>query len=171
MILQHHVHRTGADCVSTARWRAATLLAGVFFVLAQAAAADLAPTGRWQTYDDKTKKARGIVRIWEEKSALFGRIEGTVDPEEAKKVCDKCPGDRKNRPVVGLLILRNMKKKADEYTGGDILDPDNGSVYRCTMHLTEEGRKLVVRGYIGFSLLGRSQYWVRLADAPGTGAQ
>lgn len=162
MILTRHFGSTGGDCASAMRRRAAKLLALLFVLMAQAAAAGVSPAGRWQTFDDKTKKARGIVRIWEEHGAFFGKIEATLDPEEGKHVCDKCPGDRKDKPVIGLLILRNMKQKGSEYSGGDILDPDNGSVYRCTIRLAEEGRKLIVRGYIGFSLLGRSQYWVRL---------
>ena len=98
--------------------------------------------------------------LYEEKGLLFGRVETLVDPD-AVKICDKCSDERKGRPVTGMVVVRRMKKDGDEYTGGDILDPKSGSVYRCKMRLVDQGRKLSVRGYLGFSLFGRSQTWVR----------
>jgi len=65
-----------------------------------------------------------------------------------------------------MVVVRRMKKEGDEYTGGDILDPKNGSVYRCKMHLIDQGRKLSVRGYLGVSLFGRSQTWIREGSGP-----
>ena len=119
------------------------------------------PAGRWRTFDDKIAgKAKAIIVLYEEKGLLFGRVETLVDPD-AVKICDKCSDERKGRPVTGMVVVRRMKKDGDEYTGGDILDPKNGSVYRCKMRLIDEGRKLSVRGYIGFSLFGRSQTWIR----------
>ena len=118
------------------------------------------PAGRWRTVDDKTGKAKAIIVLYEEKGLLFGRVETLVDPD-AVKICDKCSDERKGQAVTGMVVVRRMKKDGDEYTGGDILDPKNGSVYRCKMRLIDEGRKLSVRGYIGFSLFGRSQTWVR----------
>ena len=124
-------------------------------------AENLSPTGLWRTIDDKTHKPRGLVRIFEQDGAIFGRIEASFDPVEAKQVCQKCEGDRKNKPVIGLLILRNMKKRGSDYAGGDILDPDTGWIYKCKMSLDEDGRKLTVRGYVGMALIGRSQTWIR----------
>ncbi len=98
--------------------------------------------------------------LYEEKGLLFGRVETLVDPD-AVKICDKCSDERKGQAVTGMVVVRRMKKDGDEYTGGDILDPKNGSVYRCKMRLVDQGRKLSVRGYIGFSLFGRSQTWIR----------
>jgi len=118
------------------------------------------PAGRWRTFDDKTGKAKAVILLYEEKGLLFGRVETLVDPD-AVRICDKCSDDRKGQPVTGMVVIRRMKKDSDEYTGGDILDPKNGSVYRCKMRLIEQGRKLSVRGYLGFSLFGRSQTWVR----------
>ena len=118
------------------------------------------PAGRWRTFDDKTGKAKAIILLYEEKGLLFGRVETLVDPD-AVKICDRCSDERKGQPVTGMVVIRRMKKDSDEYTGGDILDPKNGSVYRCKMRLIEQGRKLSVRGYLGFSLFGRSQTWVR----------
>jgi len=118
--------------------------------------------GLWRTIDDKTRKARGVVRLYEQQGALFGKIERSYDPKEANDVCDKCTDDRRNKPVVGMVFLRNMKRHgATEYTGGDILDPDSGWLYRCKISVEEGGKKLVVRGFLGLSLIGRSQIWLR----------
>jgi uncharacterized protein (DUF2147 family) len=118
------------------------------------------PAGRWRTFDDKTGKAKAIIVLYEEKGLLFGRVETLVDPD-AVKICDKCSDERKGQPVTGMVVVRRMKKEGEEYTGGDILDPKNGSVYRCKMRLVDQGRKLSVRGYLGLSLFGRSQTWIR----------
>jgi uncharacterized protein (DUF2147 family) len=128
----------------------------------RAAPADAAatPAGRWRTVDDKTGKAKAIIVLYEEKGLLFGRVETLVDPD-AVKICDKCSDERKGQAVTGMVVVRRMKKDGDEYTGGDILDPKNGSVYRCKMRLVDQGRKLSVRGYLGFSVFGRSQTWIR----------
>jgi uncharacterized protein (DUF2147 family) len=125
-----------------------------------AAPPDPVAAGRWRTFDDKTGKPKAIILLYEEKGLLFGRVETLVDPD-AVKVCDKCSDERKGRPVTGMVVVRRMKKDGAEYTGGDILDPKNGSVYRCKMHLIDQGRKLSVRGYLGLSLFGRSQTWIR----------
>jgi uncharacterized protein (DUF2147 family) len=118
------------------------------------------PVGRWKTIDDKTKQPKAIVEIYIENGRLFGKVQATLNPD-AKKVCEKCKDARKNQPIVGMVILRGMEQHGEEYSGGDILDPYNGSVYRCKLRLLDEGRQLSVRGFIGFSLLGRSQTWTR----------
>jgi uncharacterized protein (DUF2147 family) len=119
------------------------------------------PTGLWKTIDDKTGKPRGTVRIFARDGEFFGKIESSLDPKDATEVCDKCSDDRKDKPIIGLVIMRRMKKKGDEYSGGDILDPDTGTVYRCKFRILEGGKKLSLRGYVGISLLGRSQIWIR----------
>jgi uncharacterized protein (DUF2147 family) len=119
------------------------------------------PLGVWKTFDDKTGNARVIVQIYEQGGRLFGRIERSFTPGAENRVCAVCTDDRKNRPIVGLIIIRNMKLDGGEYTGGDILDPESGSIYRCKMRLEQNGTRLIVRGYIGFALLGRSQTWER----------
>jgi uncharacterized protein (DUF2147 family) len=121
----------------------------------------ITPAGLWRTLDDKTGKPRGFVRLYEENGEIFGKIESSLDPADAKERCDKCSGARKNQPVIGLVILRGMKKTGQEYSGGDILDPDTGIVYRCRFRMLEEGKKLELRGYLGVSMFGRSQVWTR----------
>jgi uncharacterized protein (DUF2147 family) len=119
------------------------------------------PIGVWKTFDDKTGNARAIVRIYEQEGKLFGRIEQSFTPGAEHRVCAECTDERKNQAIVGLIIIRNMKRDGNEYNGGDILDPESGSVYRCKMHLEQDGTRLILRGYIGFSLLGRTQTWQR----------
>jgi uncharacterized protein (DUF2147 family) len=119
------------------------------------------PLGLWKTVDDKTGQARAIVRLYEQDGKLFGRIEQSFTPGAATRVCAVCTDARKNQPIIGLLIIRNMTPDGAEFANGDILDPESGSVYRCKMHLEQSGERLIVRGYIGFALLGRSQTWQR----------
>jgi len=119
------------------------------------------PIGLWKTIDDKSGSPRAIVRIYEQDGKLFGRIERSFTPGAENRVCEECTDERKNQPIIGLIIIRNIRSKDDEYAGGDILDPDTGTVYRCKFHLDQNGSRLIVRGYIGISLLGRSQTWQR----------
>jgi uncharacterized protein (DUF2147 family) len=119
------------------------------------------PIGIWKTFDDKTGAARALVRIYQQDGKLFGRIEQSFTPGADARVCALCSDERKNQPIIGLIIIRNMTPDGNEFTGGDILDPESGSLYRCKLHLEDHGARLIVRGYIGFSLLGRSQTWLR----------
>jgi len=140
--------------------RACAALLPAALLLWAGVTAPLSPVGRWKTIDDKTGKPKAIVRIYEENGRLFGRIEATLQPD-AKKTCDKCKDARKDQPIIGMVILRGLTLHQGEYSGGDILDPDNGSVYRCKLRMEDRGARLSVRGYIGFALLGRSQNWTR----------
>ncbi|MGI4941974.1 MAG: DUF2147 domain-containing protein [Janthinobacterium lividum] len=119
------------------------------------------PIGLWRTIDDKTGKETGAVRIVESGGALYGRIERITDPARAGLSCIKCTDDRKNKPLIGLDIMRGLKRDGDVWDGGTILDPETGSTYKSSVRLDEGGQKLVVRGYLGVSLLGRSQTWIR----------
>jgi uncharacterized protein (DUF2147 family) len=124
--------------------------------------ADLqSPVGLWKTVDDKTGKPRALVRVYLQDGKYFGKIEQSFTPGAESRVCSVCTDERKDQPIIGLLIIRNVTLHDGEYGGGDILDPDSGSVYRCKFHLEQGGTVLVVRGFIGFSLLGRSQTWQR----------
>jgi len=118
------------------------------------------PLGLWQTFDDHTGKPRAIVKLYESEGRLFGRIERSFTPGAEQRRCTVCADERKDQPILGLLIIRNLEHHDDEWTGGDILDPDSGRVYRCKLHLDASGR-LMVRGYLGISLLGRTQLWQR----------
>jgi len=138
------------------------VLAGTAFA---AAAQSTSPAGAWKTIDDATKKEKSVVRIVDNGGVYSGRIEKLLESTMAPDaVCKECTDDRKDKPVVGLLIVRNMKQSADDksvFEGGDILDPANGKVYKAKMKLIDNGSKLEVRGFVGISLLGRTQTWVR----------
>ena len=133
--------------------------------LGQDAAAALdSPVGRWKTVDDATGKVKSIVAIHDENGTLYGTIEQVLDPDVPgpNPLCIHCEGDLKNHPLIGMRFLWNMKKDNDEWDGGQILDPHNGKIYRCYLEVQDGGKKLKVRGYIGFALLGRTEYWWRV---------
>ncbi len=124
---------------------------------------DSSPVGVWKTVDDKTGKVRSLVRISEVNGELQGKIEKLfLAPEEDQNPkCIKCTDARKDQPVLGMVFLSGLKKDGDVYADGQILDPDNGKVYKSKAELIESGKKLKVRGYIGTPILGRSQIWLR----------
>ena len=113
--------------------------------------------GRWTTIDDNTGKPRSVVEITEENGRLIGRIIDLYEKEKRDKLCELCPGDRKNKRVVGLEIIRDMVRTGNEWGRGTILDPETGKVYDCKIWL-EDGT-LKVRGYVAFFF--RTQTWVR----------
>lgn len=119
------------------------------------------PVGVWRTFDDKTGLENGLVRIREQQGELVGTIVGTTDPADATQTCDLCEGDRKGKPILGLVVLNGLRQDGDVWNGGRILEPETGSVYRCSVRLAEQGRKLILRGYLGISLFGRTQTWLR----------
>ena len=130
------------------------------------AAAQATPAGLWKTVDDSTKKEKSLVRIVESGGVYTGRVEKVIDPDSPKDaVCKDCTDDRKDKPVVGMTIIRNMKPSAGDknvFEGGDVLDPNKGKVYSAKLTLVDGGKKLDVRGYIGMPMLGRTQTWQRV---------
>lgn len=140
------------------------LLCTAFFVTAlPALAGNTSAVGLWKNIDDQTGKPKAEIRISESNGVLMGRIEKLYRAagEDQNPVCDKCEGEDKGRPMIGLSIIDGMKKDGDGYSGGTILDPENGKVYKSKMKLVSGGTKLEVRGYIGVPMLGRSQTWIR----------
>jgi uncharacterized protein (DUF2147 family) len=121
------------------------------------------PIGLWKTVDDVTGKVKSVVAIWEESGKLYGRVQKLVNPDPANPnpQCQDCAGEQKGKPVIGLRILWDLKKDGDGWSGGTILDPESGKTYKCLVSLEEGGTKLKVRGFMGISLLGRTQYWLR----------
>lgn len=126
-------------------------------------AGETSPTGLWKNVDDVSGKPRALIRIADFNGTLRGTIEKVfpAPTEDPNPKCEKCEGANKNAPVVGLVILSGLTKEGDEYVGGQILDPDNGKVYRSRLRLADDGKTLDVRGYIGVPMLGRSQTWLR----------
>jgi uncharacterized protein (DUF2147 family) len=115
--------------------------------------------GKWKTIDDSSGEEKSIVEIFEKGDKVFGRIVKIFPPagEDPDPVCDRCPPDdaRYNTKIIGMEIIRDMVKKEDEYTDGDILDPEAGKIYRCRLWL--DGNELKVRGYWG--PFYRTQTW------------
>jgi len=150
---------------------AAAVLVPLF--AAAAASADppalaLTPAGLWQAVDGDTKQPTGWFLISNHDGVYDGIIvKMFLQPgEDPLEPCSQCKDDRHDHPWLGLEIIRGMKPEdGNKYGGGTILDPRDGKVYHATMKLTPDGQTLVVRGYIGFELLGQNQYWTRLPDA------
>ena len=124
-----------------------------------------AAAGHWRTIDDNTGEVRSIVHIEEQGGVLSGRIVRLVDPPEPNPVCEQCPGDKRGEPVEGLEILWGFEasRPGREWTGGELLDPETGRVYRGRLRLQDDGARLEVRGFIGMAMFGRSQTWERTA--------
>lgn len=140
------------------------LAALAVLLLHGAAFAQATPVGLWKTIDDETKKEKSLVRIVETGGTLSGRIEKLLAPDaKADDVCDKCTDERKDKPIVGLPIIRNAKVSPEDpglWAGGEILDPNNGKTYKLRLKPLDGGKALEVRGYIG--PFYRNQTWIRV---------
>ena len=131
----------------------------VFFCAGLVWAAE-SPVGKWSTIDEKTGKVTSNVELYEQGGKLFGKITGLPEPNDAQgkpKICTPCTGADKDKPVVGLVIIKDLVLKGDRYKDGTLLDPDDGKIYKG--EVWSEGDKLKVRGYLG--LFYRTQTWVR----------
>jgi uncharacterized protein (DUF2147 family) len=137
------------------------------------AAAEPSAVGLWEQVDENSGKAESWFRITERNGVYEGAIVKMFQKpgEDPNWVCDKCEGAERGAPVLGLMLIKGMRRHGDTYEDGTIMDPRDGSVYRALLRLSPDGQKLEVRGYLGISLLGRSQVWNRLPDnALGTQA-
>ena len=144
------------------------LAAALLLSAAPALAATDTPVGTWKTIDDNTHQAKSIVEISEQDGKLQGQIVKLLirsaedvarDGEHPK--CTKCSGELKNQPIEGMTFLWGLTRDGDQWSGGRIVDPKNGKEYKVKLSLTDGGQNLDVHGYIGFSLLGRTQTWQR----------
>lgn len=137
----------------------------VLTLLAGLARAQNTPVGVWKTIDDDTKKEKSLIRVAESGGMLTGKLEKLLDPATPPDaVCKECTDERKDKPLVGMTLIRNVKQNDGDkglWDGGDILDPNNGKVYRVRLKPIDGGARLEVRGYIGTPLLGRTQTWIR----------
>jgi uncharacterized protein (DUF2147 family) len=124
--------------------------------------------GLWEQIDEKSGQAESWFRIVEKDGIYTGTIvkmfskPGEPPPESYR--CTKCEGAEKDLPVLGLALIKSMKRKGLSYEDGTIMDPRDGTVYRALMNLSPDGKKLEVRGYLGYAVFGRSQTWNRLPD-------
>lgn len=134
-------------------------LATIFLVVGLGANAQ-SVFGKWKTIDDETGKEKSIVQIYKKDGKAYAKILELLDSESKGKLCNKCKGDKKNKPIEGMVIINGLKKDGDEWANAKILDPKTGKLYKCYITL-ESNDKLKIRGFIGFSLFGRTQYWHR----------
>ena len=145
--------------------RSAIWLASLTIVFARPVTlrAQATPVGYWNTVSDDDGRPTAIVEIQQRPDGEYvGIVRGLlVAASHEDSICSKCTDERRGQPVVGMTILRHMRQDGDEWSGGEILDPENGKTYRAKMRLADGGKKLIVRGYIGVSLFGRSQTWIR----------
>jgi uncharacterized protein (DUF2147 family) len=140
------------------------IAAGLLATATTLALAQATPAGLWKTIDDETKAEKSLVRITDNGGVFTGKVEKILtDKADAK--CVECTDERKGQPVQGMTILRGIKPDANEkgtWVGGDILDPNNGKIYKVLIKLADGGKKLDVRGYVGMPMLGRTQTWLRV---------
>lgn len=161
------ISRISRQLPAMKHWRIAlsALLLCASAAVAQAAAG-ATPVGDWKTIDDKSGQPKALIRIVEKDGALSGRIVELYQPSRPDPVCDKCEGARKGQPITGMEILWGARKDGERWTGGHILDPETGTIYRLELRLSEDGNQLKARGYVGVSLLGRTQQWQRQVITP-----
>lgn len=116
--------------------------------------------GKWNTINDETGEVDSVIEVYKKNGKAYAKILEITNPEKQKAVCEKCEGANKNKPILGLEILTGLEKKDDEWSGGEILDPRNGKIYKCYIKLVKPN-KLKIRGYLGVSLFGKTKYWQR----------
>ena len=119
--------------------------------------------GKWKTIDDETGNEKSIVEIYKVDGKAYAKIIQLLEKGKEDKLCDKCKGDKKDKPIKGMMIINGLNEDGDEWNDAKILDPKTGKEYKCYITLDGEN-KLKVRGYIGFALLGRTQYWHKVAE-------
>jgi len=116
--------------------------------------------GNWFTVDPNTHKTESTIRIYLQENKLYAKIIAISNPLDSEKLCTACKGKNHNKPILGMIIITGLTQDGDEWNGGRILDPKTGKIYKCYITLKDKNT-LKLRGYIGFSLLGRTEYWYR----------
>ncbi|MDA9354018.1 MAG: DUF2147 domain-containing protein [Flavobacteriaceae bacterium] len=114
--------------------------------------------GAWNSFDEETNRLESVIEVYEKNDQVFAKIIKITNLENQGATCINCSGERKNTPILGMNILTGLKKDGDEWSGGKILDPKNGKEYKCYIQLLDENT-LKIRGYIGFSMFGRTAIW------------
>lgn len=140
----------------------------LLFAAGAAVAANDTPVGTWKTIDDETHQAKSIVQITENNGELqahivklLNRTPADIARDGQVALCTQCDGNLKNKPVEGMTIMWGVHKDDDVWDGGKIVNPKDGKVYKVKLSMLDGGQKLNVRGYIGFSWVGKTQVWER----------
>ena len=142
-----------------------SIASALISLMALPALAQMSPVGLWKTIDDKDGSAKSEIRIVDNAGVFTGKIEKILDPKaKPGELCVECTDDRKSQPMLGLEIIRGVRRVEGQavWDGGTIVEPSTGKIYKMKMTPIEGGAKLEMRGFIGFSLLGRTQTWIRV---------
>ncbi len=139
-----------------------TLFSLMFAMASLSISAQSKFVGTWQNVDDEDGKPKSHIQITNENGELKAKVIKLL-PGAKLKVCESCTGANKGKPIEGMSILWGLKKVSEvEYSEGQILNPKNGKVYDATLTVIDGGKRLKVRGYMGISVLGKTQYWTKI---------
>jgi uncharacterized protein (DUF2147 family) len=142
------------------------LLTVLFSAMAAAALAAPRPDGVWQIISDQDGKPRALIRVATVNGTLQGVLTASLRGEDPNRLCDKCSGARHTQKIIGMQVLWGLKADPSNplnYDGGQILDPDSGNIYGAKLSESADGKTLTVRGFLGISLIGRTQIWHRVS--------
>ncbi len=131
-----------------------------FSISLSAAAQDV--LGKWKTIDDETGEEKSIVEIYKKDGKVYGKIVEIFDASKRDLPCQFCEGEDYNKPILGLIIIKEMENKGDVYKNGTITNPEDGKIYTCRLKLDDDPNRLQVRGYIAFFY--KTQYWIRMNE-------
>ena len=104
--------------------------------------------GKWKTIDDETGAPKSIVELYENNGKIYGKVTQILEKGKEDKLCDQCKGDKKNKPIKGMVIINGLVENDKEWDGGKILDPKSGKEYKCVISLENENKLIVFRGQI-----------------------
>lgn len=136
-------------------------LCGIFFLMGTVSVTAQDIFGKWKTIDDETGQEKSVVELYRDNGKVYGKVVKILNKDRQDAKCDKCRGEKKDQPILGMVIVEGLEKDGDEYSGGSILDPNKGKEYRCKIWLDEDDpNKLNVRGYVAFFF--RTQNWFRV---------
>ena len=116
--------------------------------------------GKWHSTNEDSGEIDSVIEVYKKDGKAYEKIIDVKDPTRRNAICTQCLDDNKNKPILGLNILTGLKKEGKEWSGGTILDPRNGKIYKCYLQLSNPNT-LKIRGYIGISLFGKTAYWKR----------
>ena len=116
--------------------------------------------GKWYSTNEETGEIDSVIEVYKKQEKAFAKIIEIKNNERRNAVCDLCKDKNKNKPILGLNILNGLERDGEEWSGGTILDPRNGNVYKCCIQLVQKD-KLKIRGYLGLALFGKTAYWQR----------